>query len=45
MAVQTSYTATIRAGLPGMIVDMIPKTLISRTVEAVGGQPCRQCPG
>ncbi|MBV4507696.1 DUF2190 family protein [Pseudomonas sp. BW13M1] len=37
MAVQTSYTATIRAGLPGMIVDMIPKTLISRTVQAAGG--------
>lgn len=37
MAVQTTYSSTIRAGLPGMIVDMIPKTLISRTVQAAGG--------
>lgn len=37
MAVQTTYTSNIRAGLPGMIVDMIPKTLISRTVQAAGG--------
>ncbi|WP_312831974.1 structural cement protein Gp24 [Pseudomonas lactis] len=37
MAVQTTYTSNIRAGLPGMIVDMIPKTLVSRTVQAAGG--------
>lgn len=37
MAVQTTYTPNIRAGLPGMIVDTIPKTLISRTVQAAAG--------
>ena len=37
MAIQSSYSASIRAGLPGMIVDMIPKTLISRTVQAAAG--------
>ncbi|HCF5160787.1 TPA: DUF2190 family protein [Pseudomonas aeruginosa] len=36
-AVQTTYSENIRPGLPGMIVDMIPKTLISRTVEASAG--------
>ncbi|MFU8299325.1 hypothetical protein ACNATC_19130 [Pseudomonas aeruginosa] len=36
-AVQTTYSANIRPGLPGMIVDEVPKTLISRTVEAAGG--------
>lgn len=35
--VQTTYSENIRPGLPGMIVDMIPKTLISRTVEASAG--------
>lgn len=37
MAVQTTYSENIRAGVPGQIVDMIPKTLISRDVEAAGG--------
>ncbi len=35
--VQTTYSANIRPGLPGMIVDEVPKTLISRTVEASAG--------
>lgn len=37
MPLQTSYQENIRAGVPGAIVDMIPKTLISRTVEDAAG--------
>lgn len=37
MAVQTTYSENIPAGVPGAIVDMIPKTLISRTVEPAAG--------
>jgi len=37
MAVQTQYNEHIRAGVPGQIVDMIPKTLISRTIEDEAG--------
>ncbi|MFV1944133.1 hypothetical protein VPH49_25425 [Pseudomonas luteola] len=37
MPIQTSYSENIRAGVPGAIVDMIPKTLISRTVEDAAG--------
>ncbi|MGV6394519.1 structural cement protein Gp24 [Pseudomonas caspiana] len=37
MAVQDTYSENMRAGVPGQIVDTIPKTLLSRTVEAAGG--------
>lgn len=37
MAVQDTYAENIPAGVPGAIVDMIPKTLISRTVEPAAG--------
>lgn len=37
MAVQTNYAENIPVGVPGAIVDMIPKTLISRTVETAAG--------
>lgn len=37
MAVQDTYSENMRAGVPGQIVDMIPKTLLSRTVEAAAG--------
>lgn len=37
MAVQTSYQQYIPVGVAGAIVDMIPKTLISRTVEVPAG--------
>lgn len=37
MPVQTTYLDNMRPALPGMLADMAPKTLISRTVEASGG--------
>ncbi|SPZ07506.1 Uncharacterised protein [Pseudomonas luteola] len=37
MAIQTSYSENIRAGVPGALVDMIPKTLLSRNVEDAAG--------
>lgn len=37
MAIQTTYPSTIRPAVVGMKVDMIPATMISRTVEAVAG--------
>lgn len=37
MAVQNTYAENIPDGVPGSIVDMIPKTLISRTVEPADG--------
>lgn len=37
MAVQETYQQYIPVGVPGAIVDMIPKTLISRTVEVPAG--------
>lgn len=37
MAVQDQYNEHIRAGVPGQIVDMIPKTLISRAIEDAAG--------
>src|SRR5690606_33541782 len=37
MAVQTTYSDTIRAGVPGQIVSTEPATLISRTVEDAAG--------
>ncbi|PVZ19931.1 MULTISPECIES: DUF2190 family protein [unclassified Pseudomonas] len=36
-AVQTTYTENMRRAVPGQIVDTIPKTLLSRTVEAAAG--------
>ncbi|MFG8133168.1 hypothetical protein ACEOP2_22390 [Pseudomonas aeruginosa] len=36
-AVQTTYSANIRAALPGMLVDESQKTLLSRTVENAAG--------
>lgn len=36
-AIQTTFTQNIRAGVPGAIVDMTPKSLVSRTVEASAG--------
>lgn len=37
MATQTSYSETLRPGVPGQIANMIPATLISRTVEDAAG--------
>ncbi len=37
MAIQNSYAATLRAGVPGAIVNMVPKTIISRNVEDADG--------
>lgn len=37
MAVQDSYSANIRAAVPGMIANEEGKTLISRNVETVAG--------
>lgn len=37
MAVQTSYSENIRAGVPGALVNTEPSTLISRNVESSGG--------
>jgi len=37
MPIQTSYSENIRAGVPGALVDMIPKTLLSRNVEDAAG--------
>lgn len=37
MAVQSTYSENIRAAVPGQLVDTIPKTLLSRTVEDAGG--------
>ncbi|WNW10120.1 hypothetical protein RRX38_02810 [Pseudomonas sp. DTU_2021_1001937_2_SI_NGA_ILE_001] len=37
MSVQDTYSENMRAGVPGQIVDTIPKTMLSRTVEAAGG--------
>ncbi|UXY55381.1 structural cement protein Gp24 [Pseudomonas tohonis] len=37
MAVQTNYSENIRRAVPGMLVDMIPKTLLSRTIEDSAG--------
>jgi len=37
MAVQDTYSESIRPAVPGQLVDMSPKTLISRTVEDANG--------
>lgn len=37
MATQVNYAETMRPGLPGQIVDMIVKTLVSRDVEDAAG--------
>lgn len=37
MAVQSTYSENARAAVPGQLVDTIPKTLLSRTVEDAGG--------
>ena len=37
MATQTVYNENMRRGVAGQIVDQIPKTLISRTVENAAG--------
>lgn len=37
MGVQDTYLDNIRPGLPGMLADMTPSTLISRDVETVAG--------
>ena len=37
MAVQTSYSENMRAGVAGQLAESIPATLISRTVETSGG--------
>ena len=37
MAVQSTYSENIRAAVPAQLVDTIPKTLPSRTVEDAGG--------
>jgi hypothetical protein len=37
MAVQTTYSETMEAGVAGAIVNTEPKTLISRTVETAAG--------
>ncbi len=37
MAVQDTYSESIRPAVPGQLVDSSPKTLISRTVEDANG--------
>ncbi|QYM99515.1 hypothetical protein K1T36_20835 [Pseudomonas protegens] len=37
MAVQDTYSENLRPAVPGQLVDMSPKTLISRTVEDANG--------
>lgn len=37
MPTQSTYSENIRAAVPGQLVDMTQKTLLSRTVEAAGG--------
>lgn len=37
MAVQDTYRDNLRPGVPGQIVDMSPRSLMSRTVETAAG--------
>lgn len=37
MAIQTTYTETIRRAVPGMLGTMVPRTVISRAIQDVGG--------
>lgn len=37
MAVQTTYQEYLNPGIPGAIDEMIPKTIISKTVELAAG--------
>lgn len=37
MAIQTNYQENIAAAVPGQIANMVPATLISRTVETAAG--------